>query len=615
MRQWKKNGLNVLPIRQDFSRYNLEKLRWDAFAGLSVTLIVFPQAMAYALLAGLPIEYGLYGATVATFTAALFAGSRFLSLGPTNATAVLLVNSFTALGISIEKIPIFLPTLLVLTGSFLILSALFNVANVVQYVSRSVISGYVTAVVIIVIVNQIHNVFGFDLTMIQDNACMFVDTCVATWHGLSSIESSSVFISLVTLYIHQFIKTKFPKSPVAFTIIALACLTYILQKIMAINVQVLTPIDVSAWRTSWTGFSLDNLNLMADSALILSFMCLVDSTIVLKTLSSRIGQKANVNQMAFGLGLANIFCGLFSGMPVSASLVRSSTNYASGARTSLASLFCGCFCLLCIACLGPFFNYIPKAGLATLIIILACSLLDKHTLKVVITSTRSDACVFFVTLVAAFLFPLSTAIYIGVFLSIALFLKKATVPAFFECIYDENNEMSEIDPHTSLFKQLEITIIHMEGNLFFASSEIFRDQMRMISERSALKIIILKMRNVMHIDATCILALEELLYYMYLNKRVLILSEVNKYVFKALQRSRLTEFIGLENIFTDKRSQSNLSTALALKHAQHIIGDKNFYVRVLVVNNKKKRIQTTAEIGSEPQQKSSPQSVQDADKL
>ncbi|MDR2396491.1 MAG: STAS domain-containing protein [Puniceicoccales bacterium] len=590
MRWWKKNGLNILPIRQDFSRYNLEKLRQDAFAGLSVTLIVFPQAMAYALLAGLPIEYGLYGATVAAFVAALFAGSHFLSLGPTNATAALLVNSFATLGIPTEKMPILLPTLLVLTGGFLILSAFLNLANVVQYVSRSVISGYITAVVIIVIVNQIHNVLGFNLATIQDNAFTFIDTCSATWSGLPGIEGSSVFISLITLYIHRFIKTKFPKSPVALTIIALACLTYILQKVMNIQVQVLTSIDASVWHAPWVGFSLDNLNLVADSALILSFICLVDSTIVLKSLSSRIGQKANANQMAFGLGLANIFCGLFSGMPVSASLIRSSTNYTSGARTSFASLFCGCFCLLCIICLGPFFHYIPKAGLATLIIILACSFLDKHTLKVVITSTRSDTCVFFVTFVAAFLFPLSTAIYIGVFLSIALFLKKAAVPAFFEYTYDENNEISEFDPNTPILKQSEITIIHTEGNLFFASSEIFRDQMRMISERPSLKIIILKMRNVMYIDATCILALEELLYYMYLNKRVLILSEVNKYILKVLQRSKLIEFIGLENIFIDKRSQSNLSTALALKHAQNIIGDKNFYVRVLVVNNKKKRI-------------------------
>jgi SulP family sulfate permease len=383
---------------------------------------------------------------------------------------------------------------------------------------------------------------------------------------------------------------------------------------MDIHIQVLTPIDMSAWHTSWVGLSLDNLNLMADSALILSFICLVDSTIVLKTLSSRIGQKANVNQMVFGLGLANVFCGLFSGMPVSASLIRSSTNYTSGARTAFASLFCGCFCLLCIACLGPFFYYIPKAGLATLIIILACGLLDKHILKVIITSTRSDACVFFVTLVVAFLFPLSTAIYMGAFLSIALFLKKAAVPAFFECTYNENNEVSEVDPDTPLLKQSEITIIHMEGNLFFASSEIFRDQMRMISERPSLKIVILKMRNVMHIDATCILAFEELLHYMYLNHRVLILSEVSKYTLKTLRRSKLTELIGLENIFTDKRSQSNLSTALALKHAQNIMGDKNFYVRVLVVNNKKKCVQTTAGTGSEVQQKPALQHVQNTEK-
>ena len=156
---WRDTRLEFLPVSKEILKYNKDCFWPDLFAGLNVALLVFPQAMVYALLAGLPVEYGLYGAIIATLVSALFAGSRVLNLGPTGSTAVLMMSMFTTCGIPLHQFTEVLPPVLVLTGFFLIVSSFFNIASLVQYISRSVIFGYVTAVIIIMIVNQLHNIW------------------------------------------------------------------------------------------------------------------------------------------------------------------------------------------------------------------------------------------------------------------------------------------------------------------------------------------------------------------------------------------------------------------------------------------------------------------------
>lgn len=580
---WTNNNIDPLPIAKILLRYDLEKFWGDCFAGLSVALLVFPQAIAYALLAGLPTEYGLYGATVATMIAALFSGVYYVNLGPTNSTAVLMLSTFAASGIPAAAAPELLPILLVLVGIFLLLSAFFNVASLAQYVSRSVILGYVTAIVVIMIVHQLHYALGFPLILAQDRSQTFFDVIYATLTGLKCIDIKAATLSILTILAFRTLKKYFPQGPfVALTILSLALLTWFIQTVTSWKIEVLTAVDVESWKASFSGFNFDNINLLADSAMALSFICLIDITTIVKTMAARIGVKPPVNQVVYSLGLANIFCGICSGMPASGSLVRSSASYISGAKTALVSFFCGIFCLLGIVCLGPLFHYIPRAGLATLIILLACQLFDKHAIRIVITATQSDCIVFFITCFSAFIFPLNTAIYLGVFLSIALFLKKAAAPEFHEYRYDENNRIQEIDePSKTTVRHPEISIVHIEGNLFFASSEMFRQQIREVCERPLLRVIILKLRNAMHVDATCLLALEELFKYMQMRDSVLILSEVNSRVLKALKRSGILKLLGPKNIFLDQRNAPNVSTAKALKHAQEIIGHKNLNIRIL----------------------------------
>lgn len=576
---WHETGLDLLPIRKEFLRYTSRYLLPDLWAGLNVSLLVFPQALVYALLAGLPIEYGLYGAIVATIVSAIFSGSRVLNLGPTNSTAVLLLSAFSACGIAAYNFTYFLPITLVLTGTFLLISAALNIASLVRYVSKSVILGYMTAVIVIMIVNQLHNALGFDLEIVQDGSITFLDITKATLLGLKNIHLCSLGIALLTFFLCWFWKKVAPHAPqIALVIFSLSLITYFLIKVCHCPISSLEKIYVTTWEASLQGFSWDNVSLMANTAFALSFICLIDGTTILKALAARMGQRANINQMVFGMGIANILCGICSGMPASGSLVRSSANYMSGAKTSISSLFCGLFCLLGIVCFGPFFNYIPKAGLSTLIILLGIQLFERHSIKVILRSNRSDACVFIITILASFLMPLNVSIFLGVFLSIIFFLRKAAVPEFFEFTYEDGQLRQNEIGHGG--HQSELSIIHVEGNLFFASAELFRDQIREVCKRPQMKVIILKLRNAFYIDASCLLAIEELLRYMHSCHRQLILSEVGSSIYKVLKQSGLLEVLGEQNVFKDDLAHLNLSTSRAMKYAQTLVGQKDMVVRV-----------------------------------
>lgn len=594
------SDLRFLPISFEILKYRTEYLIPDIVSGLAVSLLVFPQSMIYALLAGLPIEFGIYGAIVATTMSSFFSGSRFLNLGPTNSTAVLLLSSFIACNIPPDQVGCFLPIVLIMAGTFLVISAFLNVASMIRYISKSVILGYMTAVIVIMIINQLHNVLGFELNIAHDRSTTLFDVLKSTVVGLKDISFSSLGMSLLTIFLYKMWHKIAPNSIfIALTIISVSLTSYLLIKNFNCNIQTLNKIYVSSWTFSFAGLNFDNMSLMANTALALTFICLIDGTTILKTLSARTGKQIRVNQMVYGMGLANIGCGLCSGMPASGSLLRSSTNYISGAKTSLTSLFCGIFCLMGLFFFGPFFNYVPKAGLSMLIILLGCNLFEKTSIRIILNSNPSDICVFFATLIFSFVFPLNVSIFLGVSLSIILFLRKAAVPEFYEYVSENDEGFFQTDIKEISLKS-ELSIIHVEGNLFFASADLFREQLREICKKPQLKAIILKLRNAFYIDATCLLALKELTYHMHNQRQFLILSEVRKQVYKTLKKTKLLDIIGVDNVFIDDFRHLNASTMKAMKHAQFLIGQKEIFVSVLVKKDIKRKLKQSFKSLAEP---------------
>jgi SulP family sulfate permease len=343
----------------------------------------------------------------------------------------------------------------------------------------------------------------------------------------------------------------------------------------------LSQIDTHAWTLSVPQVSLDALSLLAGPALAIALLCVLEGISIGKSLAAKTGARLDANQAMFSIGASNIACALLSGMPASGSLTRSSLAESSGIHTPVASILSGLIILAGAFAVGPFTKYIPQCTLAVLVIAIGVSLINKRTIKIVTRATRSDAIVFGMTFGSSMLLPLDTAIYIGVGVSIMLFLKKVARPDMVEYAFNEKGELAEM-PNQSSRELPEVSIVHVEGELFFGAADLFRDQMRRICEDPNLKIVVLKMRNAHHMDATGVMALEELVRYMNEMGRYLILSEAKVDLIRVLKNAGLYDYIEARNIFTDDPQNPTLSTALALRRAKEHLGDADANVSIYV---------------------------------
>lgn len=579
-----KNPLRLFPIAAALSKYRPGQLTGDLSAGLNVALLAFPQGMAYASIAGLPIEYGIYGSAIATLVAPLFSGSRYIMLGPTNATAVLL---FTVL-IGIEGDPAFklaaLSIIVVLAGLMLVLGALLGLAGLVQYISRTVVTGYITAAALYIIINQLRKVAGIDFLIPEGTT--FFGIVLLTLANLIHIHWPSVFLAVITTGVFIAFGGLARKLGKALPIVAitLALMSLVgffeawlfeniplLQPIWGDGLALLTAVNLSDWSPTLPPLRYDLWTQYFPAAAVIAFLSVLEGLSIGKTLAARQGAKLNVNQEMFSIGMANICCGLGQGMPASGSLTRSQLGFDSGASSPFAQLLVGVITLIGAFILGPYVKYIPEAALGVLVIGIGVSLINRRIIRVVTKTTRSDAIVFAVTFASALLIRLDVAIILGTATSIYLFLRKAAEPELVEFAYDDNTGLHEMTDKEER-KDPELSIVHVSGSLFFGAAELFRDQMRRVVEDPNLRIVVLKMRYARHLDASAVLELEELIHYMHENQRTLLISEARPDVVKVFESSGLMEIVKRENFFEDDAVNTTLSTALALKRAKSILG-------------------------------------------
>lgn len=582
------NQLDPCPLRHSLRQYKVSYFADDFRAGLNVALLAFPQGMAYAAIAGLPIEYGIYGSAVAAIAGTFLAGSRFIALGPTNATSVLLFASFLGLGATMQEKQVMLPFILLMTGLFLIVGAFFKVATMIQFISRSVATGYITAAAIYIVVNQMRKIMGVHFEIPQGST--FFDVIRLTLEHIPESHPPSLFLSAVTALVYIILQRYFRTLPnVAITLVTMSAFSVGMHALMERlpeaaawlggRVDTLKSIDASEWPVTWPEINDTLLSDLAPIALVIAFLSILEGTSIGKSLAARSGERLDSNQEMLNMGMANLGCAFFGGMPASGSLTRSQLNWSSGARTQLSSLCAGLICAAGAFVLGPLTHYIPTAALGVLVVSIGVSLVNSRVIGIIMKSTRSDALVFIVTFVAALLIRLDFAILIGVSLSIMLFLRKAAAPELVEYSFTEEGQLAQLQQERP---DPEVSIVHVEGDLFFAASEMFRDQVRRIYKDPNLKIVILKLRNAHHIDATCVLAMEELIRTMNEDERYLILSEVREEVKSVLDNSGITRLIGEDNVLMDVANNPTLSTAKAVKRAHTILGGKQGRVSIYV---------------------------------
>lgn len=581
---FRKRGLHPFPLGETLRGYSIHKAVADLRAGLNVALLDFPQGMAYALIAGLPVQMGIFGSALSSLTGPCLASSRFVMLGPTNATAVMLLSTFLTLGYAPEQAVIVLPMLLLLVGVFMVAGAFIGVAAMTQYVSRAVVVGYITAAACLIIVNQLKTILGLHVPKAGTVAGALQHLIL----GVGQTQWEALTVALLTLLVYLPLKRWAKGMPtVALTLLVVGLLTVALGH-YGIHAEMLSPVSVSSWAFGLPELRLGDLAVIANGALAVAFLSLLESSSIAKTLAAQSGDRVNLNQQMLSMGAANFACALGSGMAVSGSLTRSVLNFKSGAQTAISSIFSGLLLVAGLFFLGGLIGYIPKSALAMLVVLVGLSLINRATIWIMLKTTRSDATVFLTTFIGGLLLPLDTAIYLGAGTSIGLFLHKASKPGLKEVSFDDQGELVEHQLEEGRTDRPEIAIVHVEGDLFFASSDLFLDQMRHVVAHRSLSVIILRLRNAHNLDASVALTIKDLVLFARANGRDVIVSGAHAEVERVFRNSGLMATLGESNFFRYHAENPNISTRDALKRAQAITGSESADITIYAHDKEKK---------------------------
>ncbi len=590
----KDNPIDPLPIRSGFKNYSATGLRNDFGSGLNVALLAFPQGMAYAVIAELPIQYGIVSGAVAALIAPLFAGSRHTILGPTNATAFMLFASFAAF--QPEDRLFFLPMLVLIVGLLLMAGAFLRIGDLIQYISRSVVVGYISGAAILIVANQMRHLMGIDpgSSGIEHGPKTFFTIMQATLAKAGETQWQPLALGLITFTFWIVLSKFFRKLPVFAISLLVMSGAYAALKHYAgwevatfssFSLEDLTPRLPSISRQ---GFFSDVSRLIG-IAFSIAFLASLENSVMSKTLASRVGDRPDVNQDMLSVGLANVANSLTGGMPASGSLTRSALNFSSGAVSRLSSIISGVFCVLGAILLGKYMGLVPKCCLAALVIGIAVSVISWKNIRISLFATTADATVLVTTFFSALLLPLNVAIFLGVGISIMLYLRAASKPYLAEYeVGGEEGELREAGEKRAR-PVPAISIVHVEGDLFFGAAELFRTQIQKTALDPALRIIILRMKNARHLDATSVMALEELIHFLREHDRDIILSGATKELFRVLKNAGTIDVVGRKNIFLNDNKNPNLSTRYSLKRALELLGTDDADIRIFYDPTKDKK--------------------------
>jgi len=575
-----------LPFIGELKTYSFGKLKADLISGATLTLVSIPQAIGFALILNLPPQPVIAAVILGGFVGSLFFSSRHHVFGPTSSISLIvaatLASSRSLTTLEPLQVAIFLSMLIGLVQLF---AGLLNFGEVTKFISRSVVVGYSTGIGLLLMGSQLHNLIGIKVEYGQS----FATNVWQALSGLATIDFNpwAVGMGLGTLLLFELVRRLRPRWPEAlFGLAIMGLLARLYVEFVPGEAPFMMVKDEGSLKAvlpAFSGFQLGprHLSLLPElmgTAVAIAFLGMLEATSITKSLATKSGQKIEPNQELIGMGAANIVSSLFGAVPGSSSFVRSSVNQQSGAASQLSSMISSVVVLVVLLFATPIFNYIPIAALAAHLIRVGFKMINVHQIRICCRATRSDAIVFLVTLAAALFLKLDTAIYVGVGVALALFLQKTSTPTLAEYSINDQGELQELQdvnkrPHP------QISIIHVEGDLYFGAADLFQQEIRRIAEDQNIKVFILRMKNARHLDATTVLALESLHDYLTQSGRHLLISGSNQDVSSVLRDSGLLKKIGTENIYPVE-ANATVSTRKALKRAQELLQSKEVQLRV-----------------------------------
>lgn len=526
----------------DLAGYRRSDLSRDVSAALAVVFLAVPQGIAYAVIAGLPPAMGLYAAAIPTIIGALFVSSRHVVAGPTNALSLLVGAGVAALGGD----PVVVAGVLALqVGVMQLLAGVLQLGAVVDFVSGAVLRGYVSGAAVLIAVGQLGHVTATEIP----RAGVFQR--IGHWAGgLGDTNLVAVGIALITVVAILVMRRTVKAVPATVVVLGAGIVAQLVFELGAMGVPLvrdLSPIPAGLPPLAWPELGDWRAVLpLAGAATVLS---LVESSAVARTLAGRTGQRLDPSVGFVGHGLANIAAAVSGGYPTSGSLARSTLNERSGARTRLSGVLSGVFMFGVLLLLGPIVDLTPVPVVAGMVLVVAADLLDVRAISTLMRSDAGDRLAFVATMAGTFWLPLDQAIYLGVGISLVLFLRRARLLHVRELVVDKDHRIREADPERrALPRCTSVRVLHVEGALFFGSA---RELVTALEEAVTpeVRVLVVRLKRTWGLDYTTATAIREVGDALATRGVALLLVGMRPPAVDLLERTGIATDLGVQNLF------------------------------------------------------------------
>lgn len=488
--------------------YRRADLTPDLLAGVTIAAIAIPQAIAYASIAELPPQYGLYTALIGAIVGSLWGSSRFLATGPTNGVSLLVLPVLLAVAQpGSTEFLIAASTVAVMVGLLKIVLALLRFGALVTLASRAVLTGFATGAAIHIAVGQLKHLLRIDVPVAPD---LFL-TSTRIVRQLPTTHLPSFAIGLGTLAALLLLRKFGPRGTSALGAIILAGIAVVSLGLEAMGVRLVGAIPRTlppfTWRSLESLPDLGMISALAMGGLAVTLLGLVEAVASAQTLARRTGERLDSNQEFFGQGMACVAAGLFSGYPCSGSFTRSALAHQSGARTHLTGVVTGVTILGGMLLFAPWARFIPRPAIAGVLLAIAWGMIDRVAIRRVFKTSRAESAIMAVTFLATITQPLDFAILAGVLFSLAFFVLRSALPRVYPVVPDPTYRHLVHLPDAPTCPQ--IGMMNIRGPLFFGAVHHIEEALRHnLEDNPGQSVLVLRMHGVDICDLSGIEMLE-----------------------------------------------------------------------------------------------------------
>ena len=556
-----------MPIFQWLPKTTKKTLWADIVAGLTGAVIVLPQGIAFALIAGLPPEIGLYTAMIGPVIAAFFQSSYHIISGPTTAISIVVFGILSQVAEPMsQQFVEYAVILTFLAGLFQLLLGALRMGILVNFVSHAVIVGFTAGAAVLIAAKQLKNVLGISVP----RGITFAEILQYIGVHLAQINYYTALIGVATFVSALLFKKFIPKLPYMLLAMIFGTLLNIWIDGTAHGVQLIDKIEAVFPEFHIPALTIDNIQILSAGAVTVGFLSLIQTISIARAIAVHSHQRIDANQEFIGQGIVHMVSSFFRCYVGAGSFTRSGVNFQAGAKSPISGIFASAFLLAILLFIAPWTAYLPTPAMGGIIILVGYNLIDFHHIKKIFHASRYETVVMVVTFATTLLFrQLEFAIYIGVVLALIFYLMRTSTPRIVLLGKDPSNNTDGYS-NIKLYNLQEnplYRIARIDGSIYFGAVDHIAEKLFDLSLDEAPKYIILDLKGVNFVDVSgAEFLLHERKRWVQLGGD-LYLCNLKKPVRDFLKEGGFAQEFGMTNIFKHRTE--------AIQYVEHLLSSQS----------------------------------------